>query len=78
MECVKQRVDGTECGQLGLPTVALPPEQAEAHFGPLATWVANDGPASSAWTLQVLGWMPREAGLVADIGQPDYSRPVQN
>lgn len=64
--------------QLGLPTVALPPEQAEAHFGPLATWVANDGPASSAWTRQVLGWTPREAGLVADIGQPDYSRPVQD
>lgn len=63
--------------QLGLPTVALPPEQAEAHFGPLATWVANDGPASSAWTRAVLGWAPREAGLVADIGQPDYSRPVQ-
>lgn len=64
--------------QLGLPTVALPADQAEAHFGPLATWVGNDGPASSAWTRQVLGWTPREAGLVADIGQPDYSRPAQN
>lgn len=63
--------------QLGLPTVALAPEQAEAHFGALATWVANDGPASSAWTRQVLGWTPGEAGLVADIEQPDYSPPAR-
>lgn len=59
--------------QLGLPARSLTPAEAQVHFGPLATWVANDGPASSAWTRQVLGWQPCEAGIVADIEQPDYS-----
>lgn len=63
--------------QLGVPTVSLTPEQADAHFGPLAVWVANDGPASSAWTRATLGWAPREAGIIADIERPDYSTRTQ-
>lgn len=61
--------------QLGLPARSLTPPEAEAHFGPLATWVANDGPVSSAWTRQTLGWTPREIGILADIERPDYSDP---
>lgn len=60
--------------QLGLPTKSLTRPEAEAHFGPLATWVANDGPASHAWTKQVLGWSPEQVGIVADIERPDYAR----
>lgn len=60
--------------QLGLPAKSLPPEEAEAHFGPLATWVANNGPASNGWTKEVLGWLPKQVGIVADIECPDYSR----
>ena len=60
--------------QLGLPAKSLTPEEAEAHFGPLATWVANNGPASNEWTKKVLGWSPEQVGIVADIGRPDYSR----
>ncbi len=59
--------------QLGLPTKSLTPDEAEAHFGPLATWVANNGPASNEWTKKVLGWSPEQVGIVADIEQPDYS-----
>ena len=59
--------------QLGLPVKSLTPEEAAAHFGGLATWVAHHGPASSAWTRKTLGWQPREVGIVADIEQPDYS-----
>ncbi len=58
--------------QLGLPARSLAPEEAEAHFGPLAAWVAGNGPASSARTRAALGWEPREVGLVADIERPDY------
>jgi nucleoside-diphosphate-sugar epimerase len=59
--------------QLGLPAKSLTPEEAEAHFGPLATWVANNGPASNEWTKKVLGWSPEQVGIVADIERPDYS-----
>ena len=59
--------------QLGLPAKSLTPSEAEAHFGPLAVWVANDGPASSEWTRTTLGWTPDQVGIVADIGRPDYA-----
>ena len=59
--------------QVGLPTKSLTPEEAEAHFGPLAMWVAGNGPASSEWTRAVLGWEPKEVGLISDIERPDYS-----
>ncbi len=59
--------------QLGLPAKSLMPEQAEVHFGPLATWVANNGPASNEWTRKTLGWTPEQIGIVADIERPNYS-----
>lgn len=59
--------------QLGVPTKSLTPEEAEAHFGGLAVWVANDGPASNEWTRKILAWEPKEIGIVADIERPDYS-----
>ena len=59
--------------QLGIPAKPLTPEEAEAHFGPLAMWVGNNGPASSAWTAKTLGWKSEQVGIVADIERPDYS-----
>ena len=59
--------------QLGVPTKSLTQEEAKAHFGGLARWVENDGPASNAWTRKVLEWEPKEVGIVADIERPDYS-----
>lgn len=59
--------------QLGLPCVSLTPEAAAAHFGPLARWVAGNGPARSERTRTILGWEPKEVGIVADIGRPSYS-----
>ena len=58
--------------QVGVPTRSLTPEEAAAHFGALAMWVAGNGPASSAQTRAALGWEPREIGLLADIDRPDY------
>jgi nucleoside-diphosphate-sugar epimerase len=59
--------------QVGVPTKSLTEEEAKAHFDGLAMFVGNDGPASSEWTRKVLGWEPKEAGIVADIERPDYS-----
>ncbi len=59
--------------QLGVPAKSLTPDEAEAHFGGLAMWVAGNGPASSGKTRAVLGWEPRELGLVSDIQRPTYS-----
>jgi nucleoside-diphosphate-sugar epimerase len=59
--------------QLGVPTISLTPEKSADHFGALAIWVGNNGPASSEWTRKTLGWTPSEVGIVADIERPDYS-----
>ena len=60
--------------QLGLPTRSISSEEAAGHFGPLAMWVAGNGPASSARTRARLGWEPKEPGLIRDISQPEYYR----
>ena len=59
--------------QVGVPTVSLASEAALDHFGWLAGFVTNDGPASNRWTSETLGWTAREVGIVADIERPDYS-----
>ena len=60
--------------QVGVPAQSLTPDEAAAHFGGLATWVTGGGAASSEQTRAVLGWDPREIGLLADIDRPDYYR----
>ena len=58
--------------QVGVPAKSLTPEEAETHFGSLAIWVAGSGPASSERTKSVLGWEPREIGLISDVDRPGY------
>ena len=58
--------------QVGVPARSLTPEDAETHFGGLATWVAGSGAASSDKTKALLGWEPREIDLVSDIDRPEY------
>ena len=59
--------------QVGVPARSMTPDEADAHFGAgIAVWVGGHGPASSVWTREVLGWEPREPGLIADIDRPDY------
>lgn len=53
--------------RLGVPRVDLGAEEAGAHFGWLAHFAGIDMAASSAWTREVLGWQPRERGLLDDI-----------
>ena len=59
--------------QLGLPARPITADEAEAHFGGIAMFVAGNGPALSERTRQTLGWEPREPGIIQDIGRPDYS-----
>jgi len=60
--------------QVGVPAKSLTPEEAESHFGGFAMWVAGNGPASSERTRAVLGWEPKEIGIISDIERPDYSQ----
>ncbi|HVB37128.1 MAG TPA: SDR family oxidoreductase [Vicinamibacterales bacterium] len=55
--------------RLGVPVVSRSPEDAAAHFGWLAHFVALDAPASSAWTQQTLDWRPAGPGLLFDLEQ---------
>jgi nucleoside-diphosphate-sugar epimerase len=57
---------------LGVPTAAIPADQAQAHFGFLASIVPLDIPASSARTQQLLGWQPAHPGLIADLDLGHY------
>lgn len=59
--------------QLDLPTRSIGSADADAHFGGIAMFAAGNGPASNRWTRSVLGWEPREIGIIADIRRPDYS-----
>ena len=57
---------------LNVPVVSIKPEEAGDYYGPLAMFAGLDMPASSALTQKWLGWKPKEIGLIADIGQPNY------
>jgi nucleoside-diphosphate-sugar epimerase len=54
---------------LKIPVVSLTPDEAGAHFGWLAHFVAADIPASSALTQERLGWHPTGPGLIADLNR---------
>jgi nucleoside-diphosphate-sugar epimerase len=56
---------------LKLPVVAVPPEEANAHFGWLGMFIGFDMPASSALTRQRLGWRPTHTGLIDDLDHLD-------
>jgi nucleoside-diphosphate-sugar epimerase len=57
---------------LGLPVVAVNPDDAAAHFTWLAGFLAADSPASSALTRALLGWDPTHPGLIDDLDQDHY------
>jgi nucleoside-diphosphate-sugar epimerase len=58
--------------RLGVPVVSQSPEEAAAHFGWFAHFAALDNPTSSRHTREVLGWQPRERGLIPDLDQAHY------
>jgi nucleoside-diphosphate-sugar epimerase len=58
--------------RLKVPVIALSPEEAEAHFGWFARFAGIDCPASSQRTRSLLGWVPEQPGLIADLDHPAY------
>ncbi|WP_115717760.1 SDR family oxidoreductase [Gallaecimonas mangrovi] len=59
--------------QVGVPAKSLTLEEAQAHFGPIAPFIANSGPVSTTWTRETLRWAPEHPGIIEDIGRPDYA-----
>ena len=53
--------------QLGMPVVSKSGAEAAEHFAFLAAIGAIDQPSSSTKTRALLGWAPRENGLLADL-----------
>ena len=58
--------------RLNVPVVSKSPEEATAHFGWFAHFAALDNPTSSQRTRQLLGWQPKQHGLIADLDRPRY------
>jgi nucleoside-diphosphate-sugar epimerase len=57
---------------LNVPVVAMPPDEAAAHFGWLGMFAGLDMPASSAQTQERLQWHPTGPGLIADLEQMQW------
>ncbi|MEU5637749.1 SDR family oxidoreductase [Streptomyces rishiriensis] len=59
---------------LDLPAVSLSPDEAATHFGSpfMATAYGHDGPASSSYTQELLGWSPTRPTLLEDLEHGDY------
>ncbi|MDA9412000.1 SDR family oxidoreductase [Bradyrhizobium sp. CCBAU 45384] len=58
--------------RLGLPVVSKSLDEATEHFGWFAQFAGADVPTSSAKTRALLGWQPKEKGLIEDLDQPYY------
>ncbi|MEV5571139.1 SDR family oxidoreductase [Spirillospora sp. NPDC052269] len=57
---------------LSVPTVSVPLEDAEEHFGFLSHVISMNAPASSAKTRALLGWEPVHPGLIEDLDEGHY------
>ena len=58
--------------RLNMPVVAKSPEEAADQFGWFAHFAAIDSPASSQRTRELLGWQPKQPGLIPDLDRPGY------
>ena len=58
--------------RLNLPVVSKTPEEAARHFGWFAHFATLDNPASSQRTRELLGWQPKQPGLIPDLDRPRY------
>jgi nucleoside-diphosphate-sugar epimerase len=61
--------------RVNVPVVSKSPEEAAVHFGWLAHFALVDSPASSERTRKLLGWQPRQTGLIADLDAAQYFEP---
>lgn len=65
-------IAGVIARRLNLPLVTKSVEQAADHFGWFGQFAGMDVPTSSERTRALLGWEPKQLGLIADFDQPGY------
>jgi nucleoside-diphosphate-sugar epimerase len=58
--------------RLGVPAVSVAADDAAVSFGFLASFVGLDAPVNSELTRRVMGWAPREVGLLEDLELEHY------
>jgi nucleoside-diphosphate-sugar epimerase len=58
--------------RLNVPVVSKTPEEAAEHFGWFAHFAALNGAASSEQTRGLLGWQPKQPGLIPDLDRRQY------
>jgi nucleoside-diphosphate-sugar epimerase len=58
--------------RLGVPVAGVPVQAAAAHFAWFAMFAGLDAPASSAWTREVLGWVPGQGRLLEEVDSECY------
>jgi nucleoside-diphosphate-sugar epimerase len=58
--------------QLNVPVVAKSPEEAASHFGWFTNFAAMDAPTSSRQTRELLGWQPKQTGLIPELELGSY------
>ncbi len=58
--------------RLNLPVVSKSPDEAKDHFGWFAMFAGLDAPTSSERTRELLGWQPKQPGLIEDIDNERY------
>jgi nucleoside-diphosphate-sugar epimerase len=68
-----RRIAEVVAAGLGVPSISLSPDEAEAHLGWLAIFAGVDMAASSAWTRAELSWQSSGPGLIADLEAMDYA-----
>jgi nucleoside-diphosphate-sugar epimerase len=61
--------------RLKVPVVSVAPKEAANHFAWFADIPAMDVPASSQKTQELLGWKPKQPGLIADVDREQYFEP---
>lgn len=58
--------------RLGLPVSGKSLEEAATHFGWFSHFAGIDNKASSAKTQELLGWHPKQPGLISDLDRNGY------
>jgi nucleoside-diphosphate-sugar epimerase len=58
--------------RLNVPVVSKSLDEASNHFGWFAPFAALDNPTSSEQTRTLLGWKPKEPGLISDLEHGRY------
>lgn len=58
--------------KLGVPIVSKTMQDAQEHYGSFLPIVSTDNPTSSKNTQEVLGWIPRQCGLLEDLEHGGY------